>query len=168
NAAGQLSSITAPSGHVTTYAYTNNRPVSVAVDGTAVLSSVAYEPFGPLAGWTWGNSTVGATNTFTRTIDKDYRITGVASDLPANGTQALFDRQFSWDDQNRITSITDLGNPALSATYAYDALDRLSSASQGTSSWAYGYNGTGDRLTSTDASGTITYTAYPWSHQLQS
>jgi RHS repeat-associated protein len=168
NGAGQLTTITLPSGHVLTYGYANNRPVSLAVDGVTILDSAVYRPFGPLESWTWGNSAAGAPNDFTRAIDADYRITGVRSDLPASGTQPLFDRQFSWDDQGRVMAITDLANSSLSASYGYDALDRVTSASQSSSSWAYSYDGTGDRLTSTDGAGTASYAFYPGSHRLQS
>ena len=167
NAAGQLATLTTPSGRSVTYAYANGRPVSVAVNGVTVLSTVVYEPFGPNGGWTWGNSTAGALNTHTRLHDLDYRTTRVTSDLPASGVQPYFDKQFSWDAQSRITSIADLANAALDATYGYDSLDRVSSASQGAAAWGYTYNGIGDRLTSTVGASTTTYGYFSGTHRLQ-
>ena len=166
NSSGQLATVTTPSGRQVVYTYSNNRPVSITLGGVTVLSSVVYEPFGPNGGWTWGNSTQSVPNTHTRVFDKDFRITRVTSDLPVTGTQPHFDRQFSWDDQSRITSLTDLANSALSATYGYDALDRLTSTGQGSSSWGYTYNGIGDRLTSTVNSSTTNYSYTTSTHRL--
>jgi RHS repeat-associated protein len=142
--------------------------VSVTVDGITVLDSVVYEPFGPNGGWKWGNSTVSIPNTHTRVFDKDFRLTRVTSDLPASGSQPYFDKQVGWDIQSRVASITDLANSALSATYGFDALDRLTSASQGSNTWSYSYNGTGDRLTSTVNSATTNYGYASGTHRLQS
>jgi RHS repeat-associated protein len=168
NAAGQLTTITTPSGKSVIYTYSNNRPVSVTVDGTPLLSAAFYEPFGPNGGWVWGNSTVSAPNTHTRIFDKDFRAKRITSDLPASGAQPYFDRQIGWDDQGRVTSMTDLANSALNAAYGYDALDRLTSATQGSSSWGYTYSGVGDRVTSTVNSSTTNYGYTSGTHRLQS
>jgi YD repeat-containing protein len=168
NSAGQLSTLTTASGRQVLYTYSNNRPVSITVDGTNVVNTVFYEPFGPNGGWQWGNSTQLAPNTHTRIFDKDFRSTRVTSDLPANGTQPYFDRQIGWDIQSRVGSITDLANGALNASYGYDALDRLTSTTQGASSQGYSYNGVGDRLTSTANAATTSYSYAAGSHKLQS
>jgi RHS repeat-associated protein len=167
NASGQLTTITTPSGRTVVYGYSNNRPVSIAVNGMDVLTSVFYEPFGPNGGWKWGNSTVSVPNTHTRIFDKDFRLTRVTSDLPTSGTQPYFDKQVGWDYQGRVASITDVANSALSATYGFDALDRLTSASQGTNSWGFTYNGIGDRLTSTVNAATTNYAYFTSTHRLQ-
>lgn len=39
-------------------------------------------------------------------------------------------KTLAWHATSRITSIADLANAALSATYDYDGLDRLTSAPQ--------------------------------------
>jgi RHS repeat-associated protein len=168
NSAGQLSTVTTPSGKQVVYSYSNNRPVSVTVGGVKLLDTVFYEPFGPNGGWHWGNSTQSNPNTHTRTFDKDFRTTRVTSDLPASGTQPYFDRQIGWDDQSRVQSITDFANGAFNASYGYDGLDRVTSATQGTSSWGYTYNGVGDRLTSTVNGATTNYGYFAGSHKLQS
>jgi len=93
NSAGQLATVTTPSGRQIVYAYSNNQPVSVTVDGTTVLDSVFYEPFGPNGGWRWGNSTVSVPNTHTRVFDLDFRLKRVTSDLPASGSQPYFDKE---------------------------------------------------------------------------
>lgn len=168
NSAGQLATVTTPSGKQVVYTYSNNRPVSITVDGVNVLNSVVYEPFGPNGGWIWGNSTQQAPNTHTRIFDKDFRTTRVTSDLPAAGAQPYFDRQVGWDIQSRVTSITDWANSALNGAFGYDALDRLTSATQGSSSWGFTYGGVGDRLTSTANAATTNYSYVTGSHKLLS
>ena len=168
NAAGQLATVVMPSGHAVTYGYQNSRPVTASVDGQTILSGAFYEPFGPNGGWVWGNSTQAAPNTHTRVHDLDFRLKRVTSDLPAAGAQPYFDRQIGWDEQSRVSSITDLSNSALGATYGYDQLDHLSSATQGANAWSYAYNGVGDRITSTANGQQTTYSLVPGSHRLQS
>jgi RHS repeat-associated protein len=168
NSAGQLATVTTPSGRQVVYTYSNGRPVSVAVGGVSVVITVVYEPFGPNGGWSWGNSSPGTPNTHTRIHDKDYRTTRVTSDLPVSGSQPYFDKQFTWDDQSRITSIADLATSALNSSYGYDALDRVTSASQGAASWGYTFNGIGDRLTSTVGAASTTYGYFSGTHRLQS
>jgi hypothetical protein len=111
---------------------------------------------------------LGAPNTHTRVHDLDYRTTRVTSDLPVSGSQPYFDKQFSWDAHSRIASIADVANSALDATYGYDSLDRVTSASQGAAAWGYTYNGIGDRLTSTDGANATTYGYFSGTHRLQS
>jgi RHS repeat-associated protein len=132
-----------------------------------VLNSVFYEPFGPNGGWKWGNSTPSVPNTHTRVFDKDFRPTRVTSDLPASGPQPYFDKQVGWDNQSRVASITDVANSALSASYGFDALDRLTSATQGSNTWSYTFNGIGDRLTSTVNSASTNYSYFTSTHRLQ-
>lgn len=168
NAAGQLASITTPSGQLIEYGYANNRPVSVKVNGTTVLDTAYWEPFGPSGGWRWGNSTTGSPNMHTRLFDLDYRPTRATSDLPLSGSTPALDRLVGWDKQSRVTSITDYANSALTATYGYDALDRLSSMSQGTNAFGFTYDGVGNRLTQTVNAITTTYTYPSTSHRLSS
>ena len=54
NAAGQLLTMTYPSGKVLSVGYDIDRPTSLSVDGSTILSSASYDPFGPANGWTWG------------------------------------------------------------------------------------------------------------------
>lgn len=169
NGAGQLAAITTPSGRLVEYGYVNNRPALLKVNGTLVLDSVLYEPFGPNGGWRWGNSSGAAPNFHTRLFDRDFRTTRVTSDLPAiTGGAAAFDRIVAWDDLSRVASIADPANAAFNATYGYDALDRVASAAQAGSSWGYTYNGTGDRLTSTVNGAPTSYGYFAGSHRLMS
>ncbi len=169
NAAGQLFRVTTPSGQVIEYGYDNKRPVSVKVNGVTILDQAFYEPFGPNGGWRWGNSTTALPNFHTRLFDLDFRAESIENDLPAAGGVKRLHRSFSWDIQSRITSIQDLADASLSASYPnYDALDRINSATVGASSWAYTFDGVGNRSTSTVNSASTTYSYFPATHRLQS
>ena len=64
-------------------------PYTITVNGAPLLSNVAYEPFGPVRGWTWGNATqethlyntdgnpseISALETTNYTEDSAFRIT---------------------------------------------------------------------------------------------
>jgi YD repeat-containing protein len=111
---GDLTSLVTPSGQTVTYGYTNGQVTSIAVNGTALLSQVLYEPFGPVTGWTWGNNTNEA-----RVYDQDGNVTNL---------EAAEGFTYGYDSAFRITGITDTDNAALSQSYGYDALDRLTTA----------------------------------------
>ncbi len=159
NAAGQLATVTYPSGRVITYTYTNGRPVSVAVNGKTVLSNAVYEPFGPLGGWHWGNSTPQAVNAHLRVFDLDYRAISVQSDQVGLGPRT---RDLTWNLASAITAITEPGNPTNSYTYGYDAVDRLTAVTPSGQSQKYGYSYdlNGNRLSATDTGATTNY-SYP-------
>lgn len=55
-----------------TYGYTNNQITSIKVNGTFVLSSVLYEPFGPSKQRIWGNGSQSS-----RTYDQDGKVTQI-------------------------------------------------------------------------------------------
>jgi RHS repeat-associated protein len=168
NGAGQLVSIATPGGQLVEYGYENGRPVSVRVNGTTVLDQVLYEPFGPNGGWRWGNSTAGNPNFHLRLFDRDFRATVVESDLPAGAGAPRIASEFTWDVASRLTAITDLADAALSASYGYDDLDRLTGATQGASSRGYSYDGVGNRLASNVGAATTSYAYAPGSHRLAS
>ncbi len=133
NSAGQLTSLTTPSGQTVTYSYSNGSISGLTVNSTTLLSDVVYEPFGPVAGWTWGNTTLAV-----RTFDQDGNITQVDS----AGLNT-----YDYDDAFRITDIVDTGNANLTWSYDYDDLDRLTEATSIplTETWTYSANG--NRLT---------------------
>jgi RHS repeat-associated protein len=133
---GNLTSLTTPSGQTVTYGYnTNHQVTSVAVNSATVLNSVAYEPLGPVSGWTWAN---GATTT--RTYDNDGKISQIVS----AGTKT-----YGYDDAFRITSITDTSSGATNWTYGYDALDRITSGVSTSVTRGWTYDANGNRLTET-------------------
>jgi len=111
---------------------------SVSVNGTTILSSALYEPFGPVAGWTWGNGTYAV-----RSYDTD----GKVSQVDSAGL-----RTYGYDNAFRITGITDTVTPANSWTYGYDPLDRLTSAVKTGTTRGWTYDANGNRLTQSGTS----------------
>jgi RHS repeat-associated protein len=138
--AGRLGNVTLPSGSVITFGYnTSGQVTNVTLNGsTTIISGITYDPFGPITGWTWGNGTFAS-----RGFDTDGKITQVDN---ANGASL---KNYSYDDAFRITGIGDAGNGALSWTYGYDLLDRLTSATSTSVSQGWTYDANGNRLTQT-------------------
>lgn len=133
---GNLTSMTTPSGQSVLYGYNLNHQItSVSVNGTTLLSSALYDPFGPVRGWTWGNATRAV-----RTYDTDGKITQIDS-------AGL--KTYGYDDAFRITGITDTVTPANSYTYGYDLLDRLTSGVKTGTTRGWTYDANGNRLTET-------------------
>ena len=149
-----LTSIITPSSQTITYSYTNHRITSIAVNGTTLLSGATYAPFGPLTGWTWGNST-----TVARTYDEDYKITAINS--------AADTIDLGYDNAFRINGVTDTGASANSWTLNYDLLDRITSAAKTGTSYGWTYDANGSRLTQTGTSAS-TFTPSTTSNHLSS
>ena len=161
NGAGQLTSLTTPSGQTIGYGYLNNRIASITVNGQRLLAEVGTEPFGPLAAWQWGNGL----KTF-RDYDTDGRL--AAWEL-RNGV-SLIRKQQTFDPANRITAIGDPLAPAASQGYEYDVLDRLSAARSGnpvTRTQQFGYDAVGNRQTLTVGSALTNLTYETGSNRLQ-
>jgi RHS repeat-associated protein len=141
---GNLTSLVTPSGQTVSYGYSNGRVSSVTLNGsTTILSGVIHDPFGPIAGWTWGNSTLAA---------RVYDLDGNLTDLDSAGAYS-----YHYDNAFRITGIDDLANSAKSWTYGYDSLDRLNAASTSATSIGFTYDANGNRVTRTGSSA-ATYT----------
>lgn len=148
---GDLTSLVTPSGQTITYGYTNGRITSISINGNLLLSQALYEPFGPVSGWTWANST-----NESRVYDEDGNLTNLES---AEGFTYAYDSAF------RITGITDTDNSSLSQSYGYDVLDRVTSASGTSLNETWTYDANGNRLTQGGASSS-TYAISPTSNQI--
>lgn len=163
--AGRLSGIVYPSGTMVTYSRdSDGRIQSLSVTppngmASTAVSSVTYQPFGPVSGYTLGNG-----QAVSRTYDANYRLTDLTS--PA------FSLHVARDAMGDITAIGNAAgaNPA-TETYSYDPLYRLTAITEagGSTLESVTYNPTGDRLSKTGgglATGTYSYT--PNTHQLVS
>lgn len=139
---GRLTSLVTPSGQTITYGYLHGRLDSIAVNGTSLLHTVLYEPFGPVRQWTWGNATLAV-----RTYDEDLNLTQVDS----GGD--LF--TFNYDDAFRLSGVDSASDPAQSWRYGYDNLDRLTGASAPNRVLSWSYDANGNRQSTADAVLTI-------------
>ncbi len=151
---GDLTTMVTPSGQTITYGYTNHQITSVSVNGAALMTGAAYEPFGNVNGWTWGNST-----SVSRTYDTDEKITQINT--------AADTILFGYDNAFRITAITDTGISANSWALGYDILDRLTSAAETVTTLGWTYDANGNRLAQT-GSNASTFTPSSTSNQLNS
>jgi RHS repeat-associated protein len=148
-----LTALTTPSGQAVVYGYNSNHQItSLTVNSTTVLNAATYEPFGGVNGWTWGDG-----STTSRTFDGDGLIDQIVTAGVTLG--------YSFDYANRITGISDSSNSALTWSYGYDALDRLTSASTSAITDGWTYDANGNQLTQTGATA-ITYSTTSGSNQL--
>lgn len=133
----QLASVTYPSGRTVVYARNAVGQISaVTSNGANVSSGRTYRADGLLAGQTYGN---GLNET------RAYDLQGRLSAWALAGTD---NRSYTYDPNSNILGITGLP----SATYSYDALNRLSTeVGQG-----FSYDANGNRLS--DANGSYVYT----------
>jgi RHS repeat-associated protein len=164
--ANRLSGISTPSQATVSYTRDSNgrisgvqvTPAGASTAPPAVVSNVAYLPFGPVSSYTLGNG-----QTITRTYDANYALTDLVS--PA------LELHVARDAAGNITALGNApgANPA-TETYAYDPLYRLTGVSDaGAALESYTYNKTGDRLNKTAAglaTGAYLYTS--GTHQLAS
>lgn len=182
SATGKLLSMTYPSGNRINYAYDNaGRLTSLTLnavaptgDGTGtivtpLLSNLSYQPFGPVSGWTWGNSTTTAPNLYTRSYDIDGNLVSYPlGNANANGTL----RTVSYDAAGRATATNHAGAgtgtfaPAnFNQTYTYDNLNRLTSVT-GIDDQAFRYDASGNRTGASLGSNSYTNTINAASNRL--
>ncbi len=155
NAQGQLVQTATPGGNTIGYVWQNDRVQAITVNTQPLVTQIAYEPGGQIAGWTWGNGT---------TSERYYNLAGkpIAISLGLDTQSQLPTlRNYNYDAAGNITGISDSVDPALDQTYGYDGLDRLTSNQIGAltlTSLGYSYDLSGNRTgktlnnTSTEAS----------------
>jgi len=154
DAANRIASITYPSGTLVSYTRdTMGRITGVTAKpsgGTsqAVVSSIAYEPFGPYSGLTYGNGIGEA-----RGFDHDYRLTT----LTDTGSSPLQNLSYAYYPTNNVKTITDGVNSGNNQSFSYDSLQRLNAAMGGYGSYGYSYDKDGNRLTQVLGGVTTTY-----------
>ena len=161
---GQLQAMTYPDGTVVDYirnAQGQITEVGVAQPSQArevLLTQATYHPFGPIAGWVYGNGRV-----MQRNVDLDYRPTSI------QGGPGGLDLTYGHDAVGNLTSLSSGSPPPLE--YGYDTLGRLTESRDGPTQAIidqYTYDKTGNRTSFTDSLGTKAY-AYPsTSHRLSS
>ncbi len=158
DAAGRLAAMTTPSGRIFTYARDalgRVERIDTAGNNLAqvLVQGVTYFPFGGVKGFSYG-SLAG----YTRAIDADGRI--------AAHSRASASRTLLYDEASRITAIRDPADAANDASYGYDALDRLTGWTQGTTTQAFGYDAIGNRTSLTVGGTSYPYSVDPASNRL--
>ena len=135
---GNRVAVVTPSGQTVSYSYANGRVSSIAVNNVMVLNDILYDPFGPPRQWTWANGSIAV-----RTQDQDGKVTQV----DAGGDFY----EYSYDEAQRVASVSNTTDSSQSWTYGYDSSDRLTSASSTPKSEAWTYDTNGNRLTESGA-----------------
>ncbi|WP_409976328.1 RHS repeat-associated core domain-containing protein [Xanthomonas graminis] len=164
---GRLSRVTYPDGAVVDYvrnALGQATEVGVtAAGGTRqkLLGGATYYPFGPSAGWSYGNG-----RPLQRVFDQDYRPQAI-QDSRSDGLNI----GFAFDPVGNLTALTAPGNTAPVVSLGYDTLSRLTAFKDGPTGTVidgYSYDATGNRL-SAQVNGSIQTYSYPTeSHRLAS
>jgi YD repeat-containing protein len=171
NSAGQLSSVTYPSGAVVGYGYANNRITSVTINGVTVLANADYEPFGPVGEWNWGNGTTLVPNKHIRSFDLDGRNTKIESIVGLEPSVIVYDAASRITGLQKLTA-TNAVNLAKSSSYGYDGLDRLTTVTPNTGNTnparSFSYDIIGNRLSATVAATVTNYGYGTTSHRLNS
>lgn len=186
SSAGQLTQLTTPSGQAITCYYSNGKVTAISVNNTPLIALIAYDPFGPITQWTWGNGTqssrtydedgylttnndAGATN-YTFNLDGSIATQTLDSSAPLNLTTGL--QTFTnASTSNKLNSISgavtrsytyDSDGHTLSdgsRTFTYNVAGRLVTATNNSITTAYSYNALGQRVKKSNTNGT-TYFAY--------
>ncbi|SUZ26375.1 RhsD protein [Xanthomonas euroxanthea] len=162
---GRLRSMVYPDG--TTVDYVRNAQgqtteVGVTAQGGSrqrLLSGATYYPFGPSAGWTYGNGRLLA-----RMYDQDYRPQSI-QDSRTGGLEI----GFGFDPVGDLTDLTPAGNPTPELQLTYDALGRLTALKDGSTGAVidgYSYDGTGNRMSAKVGGATQVYTYPTTNHRL--
>ncbi len=159
-AQGRLNGIDYPSGRRIDYGFDSAGRITElrlteAGQSKVLASAIRYQPFGAAAGYTNG-----AGATLNRNFDTQGRIDAV--------TLGADTWRLTLDAASRITAQTNTGNAAASATYNYDALDRLTGAALPGSTLAYGYDANGNRTQESRGSEARSYAIDPASNRVLS
>lgn len=127
DADGNRKSIIYPSGDSAIYTFDYaGRPATLA----SVITSAVYLAFGPLKSMTYAN---GATKTMA--YDSRYRIT---ENKLTTASATIADYIYTEDSTGNITAIHDATDPTYNRDFGYDDLNRLVTANTGTSLWGTG------------------------------
>jgi RHS repeat-associated protein len=148
--ADRLASTTLPGGTSVVYQRDQvGRISSITVNGSPLINSVAYYPWGPVRSLSYANGT-----SLTKTYDANYAITYIASSRPfefhldyttdvTGNIKQIQDqdqiRQFQVDPLDRLTDVLSYGQTI--DRYTYDAVGNRLSAQAGSVTEPYVYDG---------------------------
>ncbi|TCJ15239.1 RHS repeat protein [Parasulfuritortus cantonensis] len=153
DATGHLVSTTLPSGHVANFSWNASQIESVTLDGWALASTIASEPFGDPGAWVFANG---------ERVTRNY-------DLSGRLTEHSLGR-LAYDTGNRVIGLTNSGyfNQNGSWAYGYDALDRLTSYSGTGEAISYRYDANGNRTSQVSSTSPATFEIAPASNRISS
>ncbi|QQQ00876.1 RHS repeat-associated core domain-containing protein [Lysobacter enzymogenes] len=162
---GHLYTVTYPDGTTVDYARDTQariKEIGVRPYGgtrTVLLNNAAYEPFGPVAGWTYGNG-----RTLSRTYDLDYRPKTIFD--AASGGLSL---GYGYNTIGELIELKDGLQSASLAGYEYDTLGRLTKTLDGVNPMeTYSYDKTGNRKSLLHGGITDAYVYPATNHRLSS
>jgi len=123
DASGRVTKMTYPNSLQVYYEYASDklRAVRANFPGeqlATVVAGVYYQPFGGIAGWTYGNGLGRRYN-----YDADGQVFGISAGDSQQVVQSL---TFGRDPNGRINAVTNGVDSAMSQSYGYDELGRLS------------------------------------------
>lgn len=156
---GAIAYIAYPDNSLLLYAYTKGVVSKVTIKRGDILSVIAsnitYRPGNRgMSAWTSSNGLVN-----TLDFDEDSRLTSI--NVP--GVQSL---NFGYDEVDRITTIGNAIDPAMTQTFSYDTLSRLTSVASPVDNQSFQYDANGNRTRQTLNGVTGTYTYDPASNRL--
>lgn len=127
NLAGSVTSTTYPSGRVVQESYdTVGRPSSLSSGTTTFASGLSFDPNIRLTGYTYGNGIAAAIGFSPDRLQ--YQSVGYTKSGQTLFGISTYGYTQNGGNNGEITSITDSVDSGRSATYTYDALDRVTSA----------------------------------------
>jgi RHS repeat-associated protein len=151
---GNRSRVVSPSGRAETTTFDfADRPIAVTSGTTPIVTSTSYLPFGPATQWIFGNGT-------TRQMDYDARYRPSRNKLTTAGA-TIADYTYGEDAVGNITQIHDALAAAYNRDFGYDDLNRLVAANTGASLWgtgSYSYDAMGNVLSSSIGSRSDVFT----------
>ena len=145
NTAGQLATLTYPSGTILSYQYNTAGQVLqidlVYTSGTTktLLKDITYYPFGPVKSYTYGNGMV-----VNREYDSAYRL--LQQDFGAISNQTYG----PYDANGNLNSLAFLQSPTGAQKFVYDSLNRITAANDNVFNQGIDYDKNGNRLQFTD------------------
>ncbi|KGQ18731.1 RHS-repeat-containing protein [Lysobacter dokdonensis DS-58] len=139
---GRVTGIAYPNGVGVGYGFTSGRlhTITATIDGVTrtVANSIAHQPFGTVAQWTYANGLNRRYN-----FDADGRLTGVSAGQGATLVQSL---TYGFNDADEITALTHGVTTTESRKFEYDALGRLSRETLHGRQWTHDANGNVDSV----------------------
>ncbi len=119
-----------------------------------LLSGLTYRPFGESSAMNMGNG-----GTVSNTFDLNGRLT-IAN------PGATMERDFTYDANGHLLTVTAAKTPWVNRTFAYDGLNRLTSATGPFGTFSYLYDDTGNRLSAVLGSRNETYGYFTGTNRL--